>query len=193
MCLYCHVCTQTFPVFKCLLMMFAVALQMEGKVFLDFVYLCISFSFFFVFYWKKICFKELWYPFPTNVLKWGKYPVKISRTSELNTSFVMLVCDDEATSSFHTQFPSVSPWQTEAKDNQALENKQSLGLRHHCHLFQVFRTHLYQQALISCFYFDSYFVYSVFVMFLLTHPVFFFWLISREINVYLTGWLVCCE
>lgn len=122
------------------------------------------------------------------MLKWGKYPVKISRTSELNTSFVMLVCDDEATSSFHTQFPSVSPWQTEAKDNQALENKQSLGLRHHCHLFQVFRTHLYQQALISCFYFDSYFVYSVFVMFLLTHPVFF--LVDFSWNQCLSYWMI---
>lgn len=164
-----------------------------GKSVFGFCLFMHFFFFFFVFSWKKICFKELWYPFPTNVLKWGKYPVKISRTSELNTSFVLLVCDDEATSSFHTQFPSVSPWQTEAKDNQALENKQSLGLRHHCHLFQVFRTHLYQQALISCFLFRFLFCLFCFCHISFNSSRFFFWLISREINVYLTGWLVCCE
>lgn len=66
------------------------------------------------------------------------------------TSFVLLVCNSVMMKQhlhFILSFPSVSPWPTEAKDNQALENKQSLGLRPHCRLVQVFRTHLYQQAL----------------------------------------------
>lgn len=53
------------------------------------------------------------------------------------------------TSSFRTQFPTVSPWQTEANDNRALDIKQSLGLKHHCHLVQVLRTHICKRASMS--------------------------------------------
>lgn len=74
--------------------------------------------------------------FPQNVLKHESIQSHFCHSSEISTWFSYIGLQRELedsvfstlcflTSSFCTQFPTVSPWQTEAKDNQALEKNKA--------------------------------------------------------------------